>query len=152
MQSVDLYPHGNFVIHSHRSPWHTHWMLNSNSIAHKSHHNFIFLSKVFPAWETIHCMHYPSSFHNLLRSPLPCGHSPFRPRLRHPLHYYTVPRAILLSLPRFSRIGRILETLSSLTVEASLGLALPRRPSRWCYLNTILFQVIMTHHRVFMAQ
>jgi hypothetical protein len=126
-------------------------MLNSNSIAHKSHHNFIFLSKVFPARETTHCMHYPNSFHKLVRSPLPCGHSPSRPRLRYPLHCYTVPRAIHLALPRFSRTGRILETLSSLTVEASLVLALPRHPSGWCYLNTILFQVIMTHHRVFMA-
>ena len=127
-------------------------MLNSNSIAHKSHHNFIFLSKVFPVQETTHCMHYPNSFLKLLRSPLPCGHSPSRPRLRHPLHCYTVPRAIHLALPRFSRTGRILETLSNPTVEASLGLALTRPPFGWCYLNTILFQVIMTHNKVFMAQ
>jgi len=112
-------------------------MQNSNSIAHKSHHNFIFLSKVFPARETTHCVHYSNSFQKLLRSPLPCGHSPSRPRLRHPLHCYTVPRVIHLALPRFSRTG-ILEILLSLTVEASLRLALPRHPSILCYLNKII--------------
>jgi hypothetical protein len=125
-------------------------MLNSNSIAHKSHHISIFLSKVFPTRESTHCMHYPNSFHKLVRSPLPCGHSPSRPKLRHPLHCYTVPRAIH-PLPSFSRTGRILETLSSLTVKASLGPALLRHPFGWCYLNTSLFQAIMNHHRVFMS-
>ena len=54
VQFMDLYPHGNFVIHANRPPWRAYRMQNSNSIAHKSHHNFIFLSKVFPARETTH--------------------------------------------------------------------------------------------------
>jgi hypothetical protein len=85
---------------------------------------------------TTHHVHDPNSLQELSWSPLPCGHSPSRPRLRHPLHCYTVPRVIHLSLPRFSRTGRISETLSSLTVEVSLRLSLSRHPSSLCYLNT----------------
>jgi hypothetical protein len=77
-----------------------------------------------------------NSLQELSESPLPCGHSPSRPRLRHPLLCYTVPWVIHLALPMFSHTGRIPETLSSLTVEASLRLALSRRPSGLCYLNT----------------
>jgi hypothetical protein len=114
-------------------------MHDSNSIAHKSYHDFIFLSKVFPHGKLPPMCMIPIIYRKLLRSPLPCGHSPSRPKLRHPLHCYTVPRAIHLALPRFSRTG-ILEILLSLTVEASLRLALPRHPSGLCYLNTIIFR------------
>jgi hypothetical protein len=96
------------------------------------------LAKVFS-----HRKNYPSmcmipinSLQELLRSPLPCGHSPSRPRLKHLLLCYTVPQVIHLAFPRFSHTERILETLSSLTVEASLRLVLSRCPSGLCYLNT----------------
>jgi hypothetical protein len=51
-------------------------------------------------------VHDPNSLQELSESPLPCGHSPSRPRLRYPLLCYTVLRVIHLSLPRFSRTGR----------------------------------------------
>jgi hypothetical protein len=85
---------------------------------------------------TTHRVHDPNSLQELSWSPLPCGHSPSRPRLRHPLLCYTVPRVIHLALPRFSHTERIPETLSSLTVEASLRISLARHPSSLCYLNT----------------
>jgi hypothetical protein len=66
------------------------------------------------------CMIPTNNLQELLKSPLPCGHSPSRPRLRHPLLCYTVPRVIHLSLPRISRTRRVSETSSSLTVEVSL--------------------------------
>jgi hypothetical protein len=94
-------------------------------------------------------VHDPNSLQELLRSLLPCGHSPSRPRLRHPLHYYTVPWATHLALPRFSRIGKkIRDPIESYSrgvpqtcsVEASLQLVLPQHS---------LFQAIMTRHGVF---
>ena len=79
-------------------------------------------------------------YKNLVKSPLPYGHSPSRPRLKHPLLCYTVPWVIHLALPRFSHTERIPETLSSLTIKASLRISLPRRPSGLCYLNTTYFR------------
>jgi hypothetical protein len=85
---------------------------------------------------TTHRVHDPNSLQELSWYPLPCGHSPSRSRLRHPLIFYTVPRVIHLVLPRFSRTEIIPETLSSLIVKASLGLYLLRHHSGLCYLNT----------------
>jgi hypothetical protein len=98
------------------------------------------LSRSSRTGRTTHCVHDPNSLQELLRSPLPSSQSPFRPKLRHPLHCYTVPRVIHLALPRFSLTRRIPKTLSSLTVEASLGFALPRHPSGLCYLDTMYFR------------
>jgi len=81
-----------------------------------------------------------NSLQELSRSPLPCDHSPSRSKLRHPLLCYTVPWVIHLALPRISHTWIILETSSRLTVEESLRLALPRRPSNLCYLNTTYFR------------
>jgi hypothetical protein len=87
-----------------------------------------------------HHVHDPNSLQELLRSPLPCVQSPSRPRLGYPLLFYTVPRVIHRALPRFSRIKRIPNTLSSLTVEVSLSISLSRHPSGLCYLNTTYFR------------
>jgi hypothetical protein len=72
------------------------------------------------------CMIKINILQKLLESPLPCGHSPSRPRLRHPLLCYIVPRVIHLSLLGFSCTRRIYETSPSLTTEGSLMLALPK--------------------------
>jgi hypothetical protein len=77
-----------------------------------------------------------NSLQELSEPPLPCGQSPSRPKLRHLLLCYTVPQVIHLEFPRFSRTRRIPETLSIFIVKASLRLALLRRPSNLCYLNT----------------
>jgi hypothetical protein len=77
-----------------------------------------------------------NSVQELSKYPLPCGHSPSRPRLRNPLLCYRVPQVIHLFLPRFSHIVRILEALSSLTAKASLRISLLRHPFVLCYLNT----------------
>jgi hypothetical protein len=79
--------------------------------------------------------------------PLPCGHSPSRPRLGHPLLCYIIPRVIHLSLPRISFTRRVSETSFesysrgiplNFSIEASL-LPLSRHPSSSCYLNMIFF-------------
>jgi hypothetical protein len=73
---------------------------------------------------TTHRVHDPNSLQELSWSPLPCGHSPSRPRLRHPLLCYTVPRVIHLALPRFSRTGRTQRLYRALQ---------SRRPSDFLY-------------------
>ena len=161
-------------------PWHTHWVHDPNSIVYNKYHGFIFLVVTHPpgpgsgipfsaiqslGWSIfpcqgfltmeelpIVCMIPINSLQELSRSPLPCGHSPSRPRLRHPLLCYIVPQVIHLSLPRFSRTWRIPETLSSLTIEASLRISLLRCPYDLCYHNTTYSMEIMAYHRVLMSQ
>jgi hypothetical protein len=70
------------------------------------------------------CMIKINILQKLSKSPLPCGHSPSRPRLMHPLLCYIVPRVIHLALPGISRTRRISKTSSSLIVEVSLRLSL----------------------------
>jgi hypothetical protein len=124
VQFMDLYPHGYLVFLDH----------------------CIFLD--IP----IVCMIPINSVGELSKSLLPCGHSPSRPRLRHPLLCYTVPWVIHLSLPRIYCTRIILETSLSLTVEASLRLSLLRHPSGLCYHNKTCSRVIMAYHRVLMSQ
>jgi hypothetical protein len=101
--------------------------------------SFYPISLFFPDIPIV-CMISINSLQEISDSPLPCGHSPSRPRLRHPLLCYTVPCVIHLALPRFSRTGRIPENSLSLTVEASLRISLPRHPSGLCYLNTTYYR------------
>jgi hypothetical protein len=74
----------------------------------------------------------------LSKSPLPCGHPPSRPKLRHLLLCYTVPRVIHLALSGLSRTRIISETSLSLVVEASLRLALVEASIR----------LVLPHHAI----
>ena len=130
MQFVDLYPHGCFVIQTHYFSLTYPLGAWSPSIFYKNYKCFIFLMATHPpspgsgipfsaiqslGWSIlpcqgflaqeelpIMCMIQINSLQELLMSPLPCGHSPSRPRLRHPLLCYTIPRVIHLSLSMFS--------------------------------------------------
>jgi hypothetical protein len=144
---VDLYPHGCFVIQSHcffldipigcmipinilqeLSRFH---LPCSHSPSRPRLKNpllcytvprviHLSLPRFSRTGRTTHHVHDPNSLQELSWYPLPSSHSSSKPRLRHPLLCYTVPRVIHLALLRFSRIERIPKTLSSLIVEASL--------------------------------
>jgi hypothetical protein len=80
------------------------------------------------------CMIEINILQKLSKSPLPFGHSPSRPRLRHPLLYYIVPRVIHLSLSRISCTRRVFETSLSLIIEYLSNFLLLRHPSDLGYI------------------
>ena len=72
----------------------------------------------------IACMIKINILQKILEFPLPSIHSPSRPRLKHPLLFYTIPRVIHISLLGISHTRIIYENYLSLIAKASLTLAL----------------------------